>query len=376
MDRTWGVLLVLALTCAATAARGEDDAQRLVLERLNHYRQLAGAPPLNANPRLHAAAQTHAQYMADTGQLSHVQTQRTSPHFSADTLEQRLRKAGATFARSGEAVGMASAAAPATVVDDLITTVYHRLLLLSPGFVEAGAGVARREQELDAVYVAIDLAGAAEAGAGSSVVAYPADRQDAVPRDFDPASETPNPMPPQELVGQPVTVQAGGSSPLVVDRFTLTAVRGAPVEAKLLTHANDMELPEWGAALVPLQPLAPGTVYQAEFSGSVAGAPVQRRWQFTTAASGSAIMSFAHAIVPAGGRQTVRLRNLDNTRGGYVLCYEPAELIRGSTQVTFTQFELQVNRCTQGAQCVVGVRAAYDEGCQHPFARGSFRVGG
>jgi uncharacterized protein YkwD len=382
VPNTRTMCLFLALACAPAAAqerapRAASDQDR-VLERTNEHRRAAGVPPLAADPQVQAAAQSHAQYMADTGQLSHAQAQRTSPHYSGDSLEDRLRKAGVEFARSGEAVGLASQSSPSVVVDDLMNTVYHRLLLLSAGFTRAGAGVARGPAGgLDATYVAIDFVAAPQAAGGgaSGVAVYPADNQRDVPGEFDPASETPNPFPQQELVGQPVSVQAGADARLVVDDFRLSAAGQPPLEATVLTQSNDMQMPEWAAVLVPLQPLVPGTTYEARFSGTIGGSTVERTWRFATASARAVVMSFAQAVIPAGGTQTVRLRNLDRSAGSYTVCYEPAELVRSTSQQDFGRFSLTVNRCSPGARCTVTVRAAYDEGCHKPFARGSFQVG-
>jgi uncharacterized protein YkwD len=374
------VLLCLAAAPCAAADAGHDSAAERVLERVNHYRAIAGVPPLPADPQVAGAAQAHGQYMADTGQLSHGEPQRTSRHFSGDSLEERLRKAKVEAGRSAEVVGLASQAKPATIVDDLMSTVYHRLLLLSSGFARAGAGVARGEDNgVEAVYVAIDFAGpaTAHAAAAGELTVYPAQDQREVPRDFDPATETPNPLPDHELVGLPVTVQSAAGTRLVVDAFRLVAEAGnSAVEAKVLIQPNDMEMPEWGAALVPLEPLAPGAAYRAEFDGTVGGSPVQRRWRFTTAATQTVVMSFAQAVVPAGGMQTVRLRNLDEAGGTFYLCYDPVQLVRAVTQETPARFTISVNRCAPGAACTVTVLAGRDERCSQPFARGSFRVGG
>jgi hypothetical protein len=273
---------------AQQAPSAGAPAAQAVLDRVNYHRALAGVPRLAAAPALHTAAQAHAQYMANLGRLSHAQSERTSPHYTGETLEERLRQAGAAFSRTGEAVGLASRDDPATVVDDLMSTIYHRLLLLAHDFESGGAGVARGEVDgMEAVFVAIDLAGASSGPTPSPVVTtYPADLQEGIPADFDPASETPNPMPALELVGQPVTVQAGQDAPLVVDRFRLVmAGSSEPLNAKLLTRSSDMQMPEWAAALVPLQPLQPGTDYEASFSGSIAGAAVERTWRFRTAAT-------------------------------------------------------------------------------------------
>jgi uncharacterized protein YkwD len=293
---TWKGRWLLALAAAACggwahaqqAPSAGAPAAQAVLDRVNHYRGLAGVPRLAADPALHAAAQAHTQYMAELGQLSHAQSERTSPHYTGATLEERLRQAGATFSRTGEAVGLANRDDPIAVVDDLMSTIYHRLLLLAPDFGSGGAGVARGEMDgMEVVFVAIDLTGPSGTGTPSPMVTtYPANRQDGVPADFDPATETPNPMPELQLVGQPVTVQAAQDAPLVVDRFRLVmAGSSEPVDAKLLTRSNDMQMPEWAAALIPLQPLQPGTGYQASFSGSIAGAAVHRTWRFRTAAT-------------------------------------------------------------------------------------------
>jgi uncharacterized protein YkwD len=385
VDRTRSThaALALALTASLYASAAQDDRPAdpplAVLARVNHYRSLAGVPPLAMDTPVATAAQSHAQYMADTRQLNHGEPLRTSRHFTANSLEDRLRKAGVHFKRSGEVVGLASEAAPATIVDDLMASVYHRLLLLSGEFDRAGAGAARGEEGgVPVLYVAIDLAGGepVQPDLSTDLIVYPGPDQREVPRDFDPATETPNALPEHELVGLPVSVQVAAAQRLVVNRFHLFLEgQTTPVEARVLTQSEDMQVPEWAAVLVPLQPLAPGTAYRAEFEGAIGGREVAQRWGFLSASTGSAMMSFAQAAVAAGGTQTIRLRNVEAAAGRYYVCYAPVELVRSSMQETFTRFTLQVNQCAGGAACTVTVVAAYDKDCRQPFARGSFQVG-
>jgi hypothetical protein len=113
------------------------------------------------------------------------------------------------------------------------------------------------------------------------------------------------------------------------------------------------------------------TVYVA-----VNDTPVSMTWRFSTAARQPVAMSFLQPAVPPGKTQTVTLRNLDQTMGGYYVCYPPAQLVSSAKQFSNTKFGITVNACAAAAPCTVTVTAARDEDCDEPIAQGSFEVRG
>lgn len=57
-----------------------------LLGQINNLRQSVGLPPYALNPTLTSAAQLHSQWMADTGMVSHEETNGSTPQSRAATL--------------------------------------------------------------------------------------------------------------------------------------------------------------------------------------------------------------------------------------------------------------------------------------------------
>ena len=139
-----------------------------------------------------------------------------------------------------------------------MAAIYHRFIILSGDYTQAGPGVTldanQGAEELD---VTVDFGAEkfAQSSNPTSLTLYPFDGQQRVPTDFDPAQESPDPMPGHTLVGYPLSVQVDPRSTLEVERFELQDVSSADrprrVDAKLLTHAIDAETPASAAALIP-----------------------------------------------------------------------------------------------------------------------------
>jgi hypothetical protein len=208
---------------------------------------------------------------------------------------------------------------------------------------------------------------------------YPAGGQQGVPLDFDPAHESPNPMPGHALVGYPISVQADDSYRLAVHALHLHAVSagrpGPALAARLLTHAVDPETPASAAALIPLAPLAPSTTYEVVFSGSVTGTAVSRRWRFTTAAWVAPRLTFASLTVRPGGTQRATLTGLDLDRGNYYVCHGPPNLVTSLAFEGEATFVLHTSTdCAAGRSCKVVVATSYHSSCASPFAQGTFAI--
>ena len=363
-------------------AGGLNTLQQRVLDRVNYYRAMAGVAPVQVDIKLLDAAQSHASYLGASGTTGHYETNKSNPYYTGYSPFDRITARRYAYVSAGEVVASEPSAHPARAVDALMAAIYHRFIILSGDYTQAGPGVT-----LDANQGAEDLDVTVDFGAEkfapsphqTSLTLYPFDGQQRVPTDFDPAQESPDPMPGHTLVGYPVSVQVDPTGALQVERFELQDVssvdRPRRVGAKLLTHAIDVETPASAAALIPIQPLAPGTTYQAKFVGSVNGHPVNRIWKFNTAHRRAVTMTFASPVIAGGGVQQVKLHGLDREQGAYYLCYSPARLVRSLQHETETQFSMTTStECEASDSCQVTVQATYHSTCTKPFAVGTFHI--
>jgi uncharacterized protein YkwD len=363
------------------AKSGLNDMQAAVLERVNHYRALAELGPVAPEPRLLKAAQSHSSYLDSANEMGHYEDRKSNPYYTGNNPFDRIDAAHYDYSEAGEVVARQSSSHAAAAVEALVTAVYHRFIILSSDFAQAGPGVTLDTREgTDELSVTVDFGSENRPPQppASMLTVYPAPGQTEIPTDFDPAEEFPNPMSGHTLVGYPVSVQVDARYALAVKAFDVYEVAPyAPrraLDTKLLTHAVDAETPAHAAALIPVSPLAPATIYQVVFSGSVNGMPVSRTWQFTTAPESAVTMRFASPIVGAGDVQQVILENLDTEKGPYYLCYAPARLVKSLVHETETRIAITTSTdCESGTSCRLSVFASY-RSCTKPFAAGAFTI--
>jgi len=360
---------------------GLDELQAAALARVNYYRNLAGLPPVAAEPRLALVAQAHSSYLDSTNEMGHYEDKKSNPFYTGNSPFDRIDFSGYDYAEAGEVVARQHSSHPAAAVDALMTAIYHRFIILSVEYVHAGPGVALQSnggaEELD---VTVDFGAETlpPASPHSAVTVYPVLGQTGVPTDFDPAEELPSPMPGHSLVGYPISIQVDARRTLAVRSFELyqTAPVASPqaLQAKVLTHTVDAETPAHGAALIPVSPLEPAAIYKAVFTGTVDGTPVSTSWEFMTAPQTPVTMSFALPKVPPGGIQRVTIEGLDLAKGPYYLCYSPAQLVKSLVHETETRIVVTTGTdCDPGASCEVNLSASYHS-CAKPFAGGTFTI--
>ena len=361
---------------------GLDDLQQRVLDRVNYYRTTAGVAAVAVDPQLLRAAQSHTRYLDSTDQNGHYETNKADPYYTGNSPFDRILAQRYNFAEAGEVVARESSAHPARAVDALMAAIYHRFIILSSAFTHAGPGVVlNAHQGVEELNVTVDFGSLTPPPALHPPVLtlYPVDGHRGVPTDFDPAQESPTPLPGRTLVGYPMSIQVDSRHTLAVDSFELYAVSSGPsgraLDAKILTHAVDAETPPHAAALIPIAPLAPSAAYRLVFSGSINGEPVSRTWQFTTAPAAPVTMTFASPTVAPGGAQSGRLDGLDAEKGVYYLCYSPVRLVQSLEHRTETEFIIATKGgCEPGRSCAVTVQATYHSACAAPFAMGSFTI--
>lgn len=263
--------------------------------QFNLRRQQTGLVSLARNAFVDTAAQGHSNYQALNDTITHTEIA-GKPGFTGvnigppDTdpadVTNRLSVAGYKFGAGdfayGEVIARTSNTSGVNAANDLITAIFHRFVILEPMFKDAGAGAARSAG--GATYFTTDFAvNGLNVGLGAGkFVVYPFANQTDIPTTFFSDSESPDPVPSRNAVGFPISVHADIISTVGVTTFAVQPRGGASLPVQLLTNATNPETPTSAAAIVPLDVLAAGTVYDVTFSGTVDGAAASRSWSFTT----------------------------------------------------------------------------------------------
>ncbi|MDB5798360.1 MAG: hypothetical protein JWP36_2262 [Paucimonas sp.] len=251
----------------------------------NYRRQQIGLPPLTRNPLLDRAAQAHSDYQKLNNVITHEETP-GAPGFTGAELGQRIAAAGYNFSARrfayGEVISATSSTLGFAAAEDLITAIYHRFVIFEPTFSEVGGGTASVSGGYTYFTANMTANGLTQSLGRGGFVTFPTPGQQHVPANFFSDREIPDPVPERNEVGFPISVHADIASVLNVTAFTVRPRGGALLDVKLLTHASDADTPMSTAALVPLAPLAPATIFDVHFSGTIDGVAVSRNWSFTT----------------------------------------------------------------------------------------------
>lgn len=235
----------------------------------NALRIAAGAPTLRADPRVTAAAQRHAEYLALNATGGHEET--AGRHgFTGVSVRDRLLAQGYGEATVSE---VATSGSGSEAVVSLWVMPYHRLGLMHPHAVVAGWGSAGSGGRTVTVGVLVyDFASPAP-----DVVRSPASGETRVPLQWDGQED--------------VDIAPGAARPL---GYAVMAVysraRAVTVRATSLTtggiavdHVVAPQIYERDyVAIVPLRPLAAGTRYHARLELTVAGIDLVEEWEFET----------------------------------------------------------------------------------------------
>ena len=246
-----------------------------VLDRINHFRALAGVLSLPADPALMRATQNHADYYVQNGGGAHTETPGL-PGFTGASIHDRAVAAGyPLYSWVDEDVAFNTDAV--NNIDLFIATVFHRLPLLHPSAIAIGFATASGNGR---AIMVIDLGLDQNYDPGLDLpVVYPGPGQIDVPRLWY-AYESPNPVPGvPNPVGSPLTVSFLINQSVQWGAVSLVSSGGVAVEVILA------EGPTWRRALgiVPRYPMEAGTTYTATVTGTVDGAAFSHSWSFTTA---------------------------------------------------------------------------------------------
>lgn len=291
---------VLTLNPAVPAASYADPERLQMFQLLNSARLGGGAGALQQDAALDLAAGRHLEYLRLNGaNAGHTETA-GQPSFSGATPGDRATAAGYVWRQVGEDLATATSATPLQCVDLLLSTVYHLASLMAE-YRDVGVAfgpVGGNSLNGCVLELGVRQGAALQQPPSGTVRAYPYAGQTGVATSFQPATESPNPMPDvgRAVVGQPVYVsmRAQGSSDAAgyaLSSFTLRDAAGTDVPARLvargvtgpgITADPAASLRAGDVFLIPLSPLASGARYTATFAGSNGAVPYTASWSFTT----------------------------------------------------------------------------------------------
>ncbi len=274
---------LVAQESGAPVATGEVASDGLAW--INYRRAQAGLQALTRNAQLDRAAAAHAGYQQLNNLISHDEDP-ARPGFTGATPTERLRATGYPLQSQAQADGevIAATAEPDgfAAAEGLLGAIYHRYLMLEPRFDIAGAGDAHRGGGYYWLNVNF-VASRSSTGLGPSrIVVWPLPDQRGVNTRFFSDQETPDPVAGRNAVGYPVSLHASLGTLLQVGRFIIRERGGRELRVAQLDGRSDDETPLSAAAIIPLARLRGGVQYEVEFSGTVDGVAVERRWSFMT----------------------------------------------------------------------------------------------
>ena len=206
-------------------------AAQLARDRINAYRQLAGAPPLQLHPALALAAHNHARY--DLLNYGDPSAWRLGPHgevagkpgFTGESSGARAIAAGYPWPAGWEVIDHLGD--PTEGVDDLMNSVYHRVGILTWTHQYLGYGYGR--SAVEAVDVIDFGRGPTEPVNATGILVFPSNGQIDIP--LYGAAEAPDPLPPDGRypIGYPITVQPAFGIHMTVDLAEIHDESGAPL---------------------------------------------------------------------------------------------------------------------------------------------------
>ncbi|MGE5182537.1 MAG: CAP domain-containing protein [Acidobacteriota bacterium] len=243
---------------------------------VNRYRAAAGLPEVKVDARLSAGCAKHADYLRrnfGSPAIAGLAAHREQAELPGATRD------GADCGKNADLfVGVADLD---KAVDGFMAGIYHRRPVLDPGLAVIGIGTAKLP---DGNFVLAIRLSAGTGGASAWPVAYPADHQHDVPREY--GNEIPNPVPGGGAAGYPITLQFPPFDRVTNVRASLVDARGRA----LAIHLSDPEhpatsFPQSGVvSVIPRQRLAPATTYTVAIDATWKGKRGSWKWSFTTLA--------------------------------------------------------------------------------------------
>ena len=248
----------------------QSDAARLIIEKINAVRRLAGLQPVELDETLSKGCRLHAQYLVLN--RAHPKTQGLDAHIELEGLPGYTPEGDKAARVSNLYWGRDLTLA----VDRWIGGLYHRIPFLRPNLKQIGLGVEQEVIVLDVIsgIVGVDV----------NAVAYPGDGQGDVPTDY--GIEFPDPLPKDASreAGYPITLQFPIGANVASVEAEIIDSAGSKVEF----HLSDPERPATSfpqqstICLIPIRPLVVNTTYKVSVKANVDGKEVRKSWSFNT----------------------------------------------------------------------------------------------
>jgi uncharacterized protein YkwD len=129
---------IIMLVLASQPPVETRDLEQQTLRLINQEREKEQSAPLQMNPRLVQAAQTHSRNMAEEGKLTH--------DLGGSPFE-RITAAGYRWRTAGENIGatFGDGPDPQEMVERWMNSEIHRNNILNPAFTETGIGVKQKD---------------------------------------------------------------------------------------------------------------------------------------------------------------------------------------------------------------------------------------
>lgn len=277
-----GTAVPIAITSAHPPSPAPSESASLAppwLERINHYRSMAGLATLHENRQLSASVAAHAHYLlVNFGTDIRSGNALDASAHSEDPGKSGYTHIGWTAAQNSQLAWGSGSLDPESQMDSWIAGPFHRLAMLNPFGTEAGFG----EANADESWVAALRLPPPDAGKRyPHAIEFPPDGA-TVSLDWE-GIESPDPLTScdgyESPAGLPITLQLGRLYDTQLFASSLTQDGGKPVEHCAFDahsyHNPNRTAQEYGrwalrssgaVVLIPREPLTPGTQYSVSIT--------------------------------------------------------------------------------------------------------------
>lgn len=249
--------------------RSVETARREVLERVNHFRAIAGLGAVALDETQTRGCQLHAEYLAKNADIL---SKRKAPVSDEDPELPGFTAEGRLAARQSQV--FTNAPVPVLQIDDLIGASITRQALLDPSLQRVGIGCANDVGR--GWRCVFDPNG----GRGESrILLYPGPKQVDVPLvGHDRIESAKNP-------GFPISVIFPRNASVRKAEAVFTDAANKDVDVRISSPEKPLHptLQRSTIGVHPLEPLRPGQTYSVTVAALVNGKEWRQTWQFTTA---------------------------------------------------------------------------------------------
>lgn len=340
-----------------------------LLSRMNEYRRMVGLHDVASHRALTSSAQAHSNYLSNHSMISHNEMEEAAG-FTGTTPQRRAELFGYD-GFTGEGIDYGNPGSMA--IDRLIDAPYHRISIINPEIIHAGAGFSDN-------MTVINYGGTKEL-AGDHVIAYPyPGQQDAKTAWLN--AETPNPLAfygkGKETVGFPISLSIHGahSKELKTLSAVVTDGRGQTIPCYQVDSSRDQEHKTM-LFLIPELPLRLGSSYTVSVTGEIIdergqSRPLKKTWSFRTASvigiAGLEIFSLNgtdHLAVMTRSGEMSDFQYVLKRNGSIVRQYSTAEGIYagwGERYLSAGEYQLELSSSQLGTTEVYDIRVNHDGG--------------